>query len=256
MKHVASERDDLQESLESAAQERSSLTEQLAQLEGAVESQEREIERYREERSRLAEDLESVVLEKNYLSAGIAEAGAQRAALQKELTDAKQILTSLSGEVSQLSEKQLALSKELSELEAEKYELACQLLFVRDAWAEFPVQQPPSYSESPVADRLDCGVKAYRNRHYKLAYATWGPLAEDNVRRAQFYMGGLYYEGRGTNADPARSYYWLTLADKAGYPLAGPLLNRLQAKLRVEDKSQAETWLAAWQATGAHPNGE
>lgn len=79
-----------------------------------------------------------------------------------------------------------------------------------------------------VSGGLERGVAQYNQGQYKLAFDTWYPLAEQGVRRAQFYIGSLFHEGRGVEQDQIKAFYWLSLSNKAGYPNAGLVLQTVE----------------------------
>ncbi len=79
-----------------------------------------------------------------------------------------------------------------------------------------------------VSGVLERGVAQYNQGQYKRAFDVWYPLAEQGVRRAQFYIGSLFHEGRGVEQDQIKAFYWLSLSDKAGYPNAGTVLQTVE----------------------------
>lgn len=108
--------------------------------------------------------------------------------------------------------------------------------------------------ESDIASGLARGLNDFKAGDYSLAYTTWLPLAEAGVRRAQFYVGGLFRDGRGVEADLVRAHYWLSLSDQAGYPLARPLLSEVEAEMSPQQRATAQSLLSGQQASGAQPD--
>jgi cell division protein FtsB len=103
---------------------------------------------------------------------------------------------------------------------------------------------PGTLDKDVVSQALEAGLGAFKDGEYRLAYDTWLPLAEDSVRRAQFYVGGLFLDGRGVEANIVKAHYWLSLSDQAGYPLSRPLLTEIEAKMSAEERAAAQSLLA------------
>ena len=89
--------------------------------------------------------------------------------------------------------------------------------------------------EGAVSLTLNQGLEAYKDGRYQDAFAVWLPLAKQGVRRAQFYVGGLYNEGRGVASDRVAAHYWLTLSDRAGYHRSAELLRRVTQSMTEEE---------------------
>jgi len=107
--------------------------------------------------------------------------------------------------------------------------------------------------QGDVTAVLETGLAAFKDGDYRKAYETWLPLAEAGVRRAQFYVGGLFRDGRGVEADLVRAHFWLSLSDQAGYPLAHPLLTEVEAQMSPQQRATARSLLAGQQAAGSLP---
>ena len=103
---------------------------------------------------------------------------------------------------------------------------------------------PGTLDKDVVSQALEAGLGAFKDGEYRLAYDTWLPLAEDGVRRAQFYVGGLFLDGRGVEANVVKAHYWLSLSDQAGYPLSRPLLTKIEAEMSAEERTAAQSLLA------------
>ncbi len=86
-----------------------------------------------------------------------------------------------------------------------------------------------------IAQALQRGLEAYRAGNYDLAFKTWLPLAQQGSRRAQFYIGGLYLEGRGVESDKVQSHYWLTQSYDAGFAKAKDLLEIVEQQMAPEE---------------------
>ena len=72
------------------------------------------------------------------------------------------------------------------------------------------------------------GIEAYNRSDYVKAYEIWLPLALDGSKRAQFFIGALYFEGRGVKQNIIRSYLWLHRANESGDKAAPVLIGRLK----------------------------
>jgi FtsZ-binding cell division protein ZapB len=103
---------------------------------------------------------------------------------------------------------------------------------------------PGTLDKDVVSQALEAGLGAFKDGEYRLAYDTWLPLAEDGVRRAQFYVGGLFLDGRGVEANIVKAHYWLSLSDQAGYPLSRPLLTKIEPEMSAEERAAAQSLLA------------
>jgi TPR repeat protein len=89
------------------------------------------------------------------------------------------------------------------------------------------------------------GLEAYKEGRYEEAFEVWLPLAKKGVRRAQFYVGGLYHEGRGVPSDKVAAHYWLSLSDQAGYHRSRDLLKEVAAGMSEDELDAAEKLLKA-----------
>lgn len=100
----------------------------------------------------------------------------------------------------------------------------------------------PSYSNS-----VRGGVEAYRAADFRRAYEIWAPLSESGNRDAQFYLGALYFEGRGTGVDFAQAYFWLRVSAYQGNQRALTLLTSVAEELTSDEirtsDDQARDWL-------------
>jgi TPR repeat protein len=93
---------------------------------------------------------------------------------------------------------------------------------------------------------LEDGIRAYHDAQYRTAFDIWLQLAEQGDGQAQFHLGALYFEGRGTGKDIAKAREWLQRAQKNGDPRAAGMLSRVNAAAKT----------AAGTANGAHARGD
>ncbi|NNE82647.1 MAG: DUF4168 domain-containing protein [Alphaproteobacteria bacterium] len=90
------------------------------------------------------------------------------------------------------------------------------------------------------------GADAYKAADYDRAYEIWAPLAQSGSRSAQFHLGALYFEGRGTGVDFRQAYYWLRLAARRGDQRAVPLIPEVAEKLTLDEIRATEDRTQEW----------
>ena len=96
------------------------------------------------------------------------------------------------------------------------------------------------------------GVKAYQEAAYAEAFRAWLPLAQAGYPRAQFHLGALFLEGRGTDRNDALAYAWLTIARENGSQNAKPLLAQLRERMSDADMNRAERLLTRARQTAGN----
>lgn len=104
-----------------------------------------------------------------------------------------------------------------------------------------PAKSPAPAGKGPVAQ----GIAAYQAGDYRRAYELWLPEALKGSHRAQFFVGALYFEGRGVPADRVTSYMWLRAATKKDDPGAIKLLDRVREGMTGEELAEAEKRIAS-----------
>ncbi len=102
-------------------------------------------------------------------------------------------------------------------------------------------QQPVS-----VSGTVQDGAKAYKAADYRRAYKIWAMLAESGSVRAQFHLGALYFEGRGTNADFDQAFFWLRVAAYQGNQRAFELLETVAKKLTDHEITASDDRARGW----------
>ena len=60
----------------------------------------------------------------------------------------------------------------------------------------------------PASAGYDEGVAAYKRGDYATALREWRPLAKQGNANAQFFLGVMYYKGRGVPQDYAEAMRW------------------------------------------------
>jgi TolA-binding protein len=108
--------------------------------------------------------------------------------------------------------------------------------------ASTPSQQ--TATAAPTGGPIAQGIAAYRAAEYRKAYELWLPAALKGSARAQFYVGALYFEGRGVPTDRVMSYMWLRAATNANDPGAVKLLDRVREGMSGPELAEAETRIA------------
>jgi TPR repeat protein len=72
---------------------------------------------------------------------------------------------------------------------------------------------------SSYAD-FKAGMAAYERGDFLTALQQWRPLADAGMVEAQYNLGLLNYEGRGTPEDPAEAHAWFLKAAEQGFARA------------------------------------
>lgn len=105
----------------------------------------------------------------------------------------------------------------------------------------------PAAAADPMAEALE----HFDAEQYAEALEMLRPLAEGGHPRAQFYLGSMYYDGKGVQQDHAMEAKWIRRSADQGFAWAQNMLGRMYTVGRgVEpDAIQAHMWydLAAGQ---------
>lgn len=96
---------------------------------------------------------------------------------------------------------------------------------------------------------FEAGIAAYTQGEHAEAMRRFQPLAERGDHRAQYWLGMIYFEGRGVPKDAVRAYLWLTLAANQGNRGARAGRDGVARRLSDIQKSEAEALAAAWRPT-------
>lgn len=104
-----------------------------------------------------------------------------------------------------------------------------------------------------AADSMDEALAAFDAEDYTEAARLLRPLAESGHPRAQFYLGSLYFDGRGVPQDHALEAQWIRRSAERGFNWAQNMLGRMYTIGRgvEQDDIEAHMWfdLAAAQGT-------
>ncbi len=107
---------------------------------------------------------------------------------------------------------------------------------------------PLAVAEASASTR-DAGLAAYRRDDFETAITAWLPLAADGDRMAQFYVGGLYFDGTGVSASRVQAHLWWSLAAAQGLEMADQLLILLATEMSPTELAQARYLVDSWSAT-------
>jgi len=92
---------------------------------------------------------------------------------------------------------------------------------------------------------FQAAVDAYAAQRYDEAAADFTPLAERGDDRAQYWLGIMYFEGKGVPHDDRAAYMWLTLAAEGGNRAARLGRDGLVRRMSEADVAAAERLVAA-----------
>jgi len=109
------------------------------------------------------------------------------------------------------------------------------------------------FARLSAEDRVASGLAAYRARGYVEAEMAWRPLAERGESDAQFYLGGLYFEGAGVPVDVGLAFFWWWLAAESGHLKAGELRDLAERALSGKDRDAILRRAETWQPTQPEP---
>jgi FtsZ-binding cell division protein ZapB len=243
-----SEADELRAALQSLKAEKQQLTEEVAALTTGRDSLEQESQAFRRERDHLLAVLSGG--EKNLDEPDelpfqlVAAVETPLPAAEEDGFELPAIETAAGPQVPQAP--QAPSETQFVRLPDDPATPQVQVIYPSGA-TEMPITLQPvpgTLDQDVVSQALETGLGAFKDGEYRLAYDTWLPLAEDGVRRAQFYVGGLFLDGRGIEANVVKAHYWLSLSDQAGYPLSRPLLTKIEAEMSAEERAAAQSLLA------------
>ena len=99
------------------------------------------------------------------------------------------------------------------------------------------------YAEGLHADFND-GLKSYKKGDYKVAFKEWKISSSEDNARSQYFLGWLYYNGKGVIRDYNLAMKWYLKSAKQGYVSAQYSLGFIydNGKIVPEDDKQAVEW--------------
>jgi len=71
-----------------------------------------------------------------------------------------------------------------------------------------------------IAADFNKGIKAYSSGDFKTALAEWTPLAEQGDAATQYFLGVIYFKGKGVPENDKTALMWYTLAAEQGHTVA------------------------------------
>jgi len=69
---------------------------------------------------------------------------------------------------------------------------------------------------TPVLADFQAGLDAYKRGDYDTAMTEWRPLAEQGDAEAQWFLGSMYYQGKGVPQDDQEAVRWYRQAAEQG----------------------------------------
>jgi TPR repeat protein len=78
--------------------------------------------------------------------------------------------------------------------------------------------------------KFDIALNQYNNEQFKEAMDNFMPLAQQGNPYAEYYMGSMFYDGRGTTKDFTRAFKWLTKSSNQNCHEAQYLLAKMYMK--------------------------
>ena len=69
---------------------------------------------------------------------------------------------------------------------------------------------------TPVLADFQAGLDAYKRGDYDTAMTEWRPLAEQGDAEAQWFLGSMYYQGKGVPQDDQEAVRWYWQAADQG----------------------------------------
>ena len=95
---------------------------------------------------------------------------------------------------------------------------------------------------------FETGIHAYQIGAYRDALQYLKPMAIAGNSTAQYWLGIMYYEGKGVTQDDVEAYMWLTLAADQGNRGARLGKNGLARRMNAEEVATAERRMRIWLA--------
>jgi TPR repeat protein len=274
-----SESDDLRQELALRVQDLDKSRERVDELTGRIDTLEQNEARLRDEKAELAEqiaaaeilnekqteELDALASAKNALEASIEILERELdnrldkiAALENQLETATAAASTEAPSSSQdlASDEEPSPSQDLALAEEPSPQDTAPTVQVIDASSlQGDRESPPAEEtlasadntgdDAEIASGLERGLIAYKAGRYEEAFATWMPLAKDGIRRAQFYVGGLYHDGQGVAPDRLEAHYWVSRARQSGYPPSEELLEKITAEMSDSELREAQARLLA-----------
>ena len=97
---------------------------------------------------------------------------------------------------------------------------------------------------------FEAAIEAYATGRFDDAAQGFGEFAARGDHRSQYWLGMMYYEGKGVPRDHLRAYMWLSLAAERGNRGAGIGLDAVVRRLSEDELGEARAMAANWRPGG------
>ncbi len=93
---------------------------------------------------------------------------------------------------------------------------------------------------------FEAAIQAYADGAHAQALRRFQPFAERGDNRAQYWLGIIYFEGKGVPQDYVRAHVWLSLAAQRGNRAARLGRHGVARRMSAAEIAEAERLAAAW----------
>ncbi len=94
---------------------------------------------------------------------------------------------------------------------------------------------------------FEAGVNAFAEGRHDAALGHFRPLAERGDNRSQYWLGIMYFEGKGVPEDFVRAHMWLSLSAEGGNRGARIGRDGIADRMSAAEIAEAERLAASWQ---------
>lgn len=103
-----------------------------------------------------------------------------------------------------------------------------------------------SYAASQVDEWYMAAEKVYAVGNYADALKLYGKAAEWGDVQAQFKLGKMFYEGKGSPKNDAQAYLWSYMAAKQGHSSAAKYRDAAASSLTPAQLSEMQKFIRDW----------
>jgi len=93
---------------------------------------------------------------------------------------------------------------------------------------------------------FETAIDAYAEGDYRAARAAFEPLARAGDNRAQYWLGIMYFEGKGVPLDNRRAYLWLSLSAEQGNRAARASRSGIARRMNAAELAAARRLVASY----------
>jgi uncharacterized protein len=117
-------------------------------------------------------------------------------------------------------------------------------------WLELAAKQDDQYAKLNLGLMFQKGFVQLESIEDEMAQAHqwYQQAAEAGLSEAQYYLGIQFFNGVGTEADPAKAYQWLSLAVENGNAEADESLKTIISEMTPEQITQGKELVGIWKA--------